>query len=121
MLVKMKMSMLAMFNFTNARKVTGSADQHVQNPHRLKIKECGNNVLKKSSTFEKSAKTKLSIRGSNSLAPTQSTWSKVKQLQNPQVKGQRMQCPRLKSLSTRKIHRFRDQHRHNPQAQKFST
>jgi hypothetical protein len=73
MWVKMKTPMLAMFNFTNARKVTGSADQHVQNPHRLKINECGNNLLKKSLTFAESAKTKLSdgsIRGSNSSART---------------------------------------------------
>ncbi len=31
MWVKIKTPMLAMFNFSNARKVTGSADQHVQN------------------------------------------------------------------------------------------
>jgi hypothetical protein len=123
MWMQMKMPMLAMFNFSNTRKVTGLAHQHVQNP-QVKDQRMWKQRSEKKLTLAEYAKTKISegsIRGSNSLAPTQSIWSKGKQLQNLQVKGQRMQCPRLKNSSTRKIHRFRNQQSHNPQAQKFNT
>jgi hypothetical protein len=124
MWVKMKTPVLAMFNFTNARKVTGSADQNVQNPHRLKINECGNNVLKKSPPFPESAKTKLSdrsIRGSNSSARTQSSGQKLNNCRICRSKVSECNVRGSKNLNTRKIHRFKDQHRHNPQAQKLST
>jgi hypothetical protein len=86
MCVKMKMPMLAMFDFSNTRKVTGLADQHVQNPQVIDQRMWKQRTQKKFNIC-KSAKTKLSdgsIRGSNSSAPSHSTWSKVKNLQNPQ-------------------------------------